>query len=166
MNEHLTLQDIADRTRIHPERLRYVFDQKLLPGLRRGVGERLGSRGRGVPRSLTAFEAFSVACAALLLGAGLRRQTVMDCMDVLCAYSVPGSRDWADIPLYQAFEERDMSVLEIGDGANVRLVGSSNDRRKPLDFPWRQIGTGAEVREYEPLVLLTINTAKLRRCFA
>lgn len=125
----------------------------------------MGSRGRGIPRSLTAFEAFSVACAALLLNAGLRRQAVIQCMDDLVRSMVPGSRRIADVALYKAFEERDVVVLEIGDGDHLRLIGSEDYLRRPLKFGWHQIATGTEVPGYEPMVLVSINLAKLRRCF-
>jgi hypothetical protein len=158
----LNLTDLEMRTGIARERLRYILDQKLLPGLR-GTAP-VGSSGRGVPRVFSPFEAFGVACAALLLETGLRRQAVADCMDVICAYEVPGSRNANDVPIFQAFQQRDAAYLEVGDGAHVRIYGSPDYRRRPLAFGWRKIATGEAVEGYEPLVVVQINVRKLRKC--
>ena len=122
--------------------------------------------GRGIARVYTPFEAFGIACAAAMIGAGLRRRTVMNCFDLICSPTKPGSRNLNDIPLYQAFEKREVALLEVGDQVNVRIYGSEDFRKRKLDYGWRQIETGAELKNYEPTVVVGINVAKLRACFS
>jgi hypothetical protein len=138
-----TLADIQGCTGIPLERLRYALDQRLLPAQRRGRTGGLGSRGRGVPRLLTAFEAFGIACAALLLDAGLRRRTVRACLGLLSSCGVPAIRTPEDVPLYQAFQTREVAWLEVGDQANVRLCGPENCATTVPGFAWRQVRTRA-----------------------
>lgn len=121
--------------------------------------------GRGVARTYTPFEAFGIACAAAMIGAGLRRRTVMNCFDLIGSPTKAGSRNLDDNPLHQAFEKRDVAILEIGDQINVRIQGSEDFRKRELDFGWRQIETGAKLTNYEPTVVVGINVAKLRTCF-
>ena len=156
-----TLQQIAEATGLNPERVRYVIDQRILPGERKGAY--IGSHGRGKARTYTAFVAFGIACAAAMIGAGLRRKTVRKCFDHICSYT---SHNMHDMPLYQAFQKRELAVLEIGDHVNVRIIGSEDYRTRKLSFGWRQIETGAALNDYEPLVVVGINVAKIRSSIA
>jgi hypothetical protein len=140
-----------------------VIDQKILLGQRKGVEICLGSHGRGIARTYTPFEAFGIACAAAMIGAGLRRKTVRNCFDLICSYIVPKSRNVRDVPLFQAFQKREVAMLEIGDHLNVRIYGSEDYRKKKLRFGWRQIETGTTLTDYEPLVVVGINVAKIRK---
>jgi hypothetical protein len=70
------IAEIAERIGLPVRQVRYVLDHGIMPGLK-PAGE-----GRGTPRYLTAFGAFGVACAALLLQAGLRREVVYACLAV------------------------------------------------------------------------------------
>ena len=158
MKESFKLKDIESATGISVQRLRYVLDQGILPG----SSGPSWSRGRGSPRSFTPFEAFGIVCAALLLGAGLRRRAVKDCLEILCT-SFGDRRDVASVPLYQAFQQRAVASLEIGDGDYVRLIGSEDYRRRPLIFAWRQISTKRDMAMCEPLVTVRVDVAKLRR---
>ena len=158
MDESFNLQDIHASTGIAIQRLRYVLDQAMLPGTRTPAW----SRGRGSPRVFTAFDAFAIACAALLLKAGLRRRVVRDCMTITCDNN-EGRRDVASVPLYQAFRERSTAFLEVGDGDFVRLVGAGDYLRRPLLFGWVMISTKMLAEAYEPLVTIRIDVARLRR---
>ena len=102
MIETCSLAQIAKLTGINAERIRYVIDQKLLPGLRNEC-----SVGRGTPRIFTAVEAFAVACAAFMITAGLRRSTVAKCLDLLCTSRGNSRTIIADTPIYQALYKRD-----------------------------------------------------------
>ena len=58
------LARIAATSGLSPRKLRYTLDNDLLPG-------RVGaSRGRGVPRSFTPYEAFGLVLATQMLEAG------------------------------------------------------------------------------------------------
>ena len=158
MERLLNLKDIHASTGIAMQRLRYVLDQGLLPG----ANAPSWRRGRGSPRVFTAFEAFGIACAALLLKAGLRRRAVKECISITCAFQ-KGRRDLSKVPLYRAFEERSAAYLEVGDGDFVRLVGSEDHLRHRLLFGWVSISTGTSAEGYEPLVTIRVDIARLRR---
>jgi hypothetical protein len=158
MDESFDLAGIQNATGIRVQRLRYVIDQGLLPG---GSGPSW-QRGRGTPRVFTAYSAFGVACAALLLKAGLRLSVIKRCMEIVCSYN--GDRhDVSEIPLYQAFMQRSTAHLEVGDGDYIRLQGSEDYLRHPLSFGWIDISTREVVEMYEPLVTIRIDVARLRR---
>ena len=70
MDESFTLSTLSERTGIPVPRFRYVVDQGVLPVQFR---QESGSHGRGTPRTFTPLEAFAIACAALMIEAGLRR---------------------------------------------------------------------------------------------
>jgi hypothetical protein len=158
MDESFDLADIQDATGITVQRLRYVLDQGLLPG---GSGPSW-RRGRGSPRVFTAFSAFGVACAALLLRAGLRLSVIKHCMEIVCSYSGE-RREVTEIPLYQAFQQRSTAHLEVGDGNFIRLQGSEDYMRRPLSFGWIDISKRDQAEMYEPLVTVRIDVARLRR---
>ncbi len=156
----MKISEIVDRTGIAQRRLRYVLEEGLLPG------GNAASDGRGTARKFTPFEAFSIACAALLLESGLKRALVRDCLAVLCGPGNRRTRCDADVPLYQAFVTREIARLEVGDWVNIRLCGSGACKQRGLDTGWRQIHTGAEVQGYEPLILISIDVAAIRRQLA
>src|SRR5438128_1123253 len=70
----MDLQALARHAVVPLRRVRYVIDQEFLPRLPR----RLQTHRAGRPRDLSAGDAFLVACAALLLHCGARRQTLME----------------------------------------------------------------------------------------
>lgn len=153
----MTLADLADRTMVPLRQLRYTLDHGLLPGAQSA------SRGRGSYRSFTEFEAFGIACSALMLVAGLRQGVVRDCLTLLSRYPTKRARRITEVPLYQAFHASDGAYLEVGDGVNIRLSGSSPFPRLQFDTGWRQIATGARVTDaYEPLVIISLNVGALR----
>src|SRR4051794_27578092 len=140
----MTLAELADRTALLPRQLRYVLDHGLLP-----VGK-IERRGRGSPRTFTEFEAFGIACAALMLEAGLRQSVVRDCVGLLCRYAGE-TRRVTDVPLFKAFQPHKLARLEVGDGVNVRLHGSGPLSHQRFDTGWQQIATGAQLAgDYEP----------------
>jgi len=159
MNEGLDLTDIASRVGIDTQQLRYVLDQKLLPGAQ----SLAGSAGRGRARRFTAFEAFAIACAAFLLQAGLGRRRVSDCLNVISDYEDREDRSISRVPLFQAFQRGEVAFLEVGDGRCVRLVGSQDDRGRVLESGWRELRSGAKLPMCEPLISLRIDIGRLRK---
>jgi len=154
----MTLAELASRTALSPRQLRYVLDHGLLPA------GRIESRGRGAARSFTNFEAFGIACAALMLQAGLRQAVVRDCLALLCRYRKQGRKEAKDVPLYFAFRANSAARLEVGDGVNVRLSGAGQSSREKFDTGWRQIATGAELGDgYDPVIAIGINLGLLSR---
>jgi hypothetical protein len=150
------LARIAATSGLSPRKLRYTLDHDLLPG---GEG---ASRGRGVPRSFTPFEAFGLVLATQMLEAGLKRALVRDCLARLCRGS---GRDVATGPLYRAFMASGPSRLEVGDWRHVRLVSTAR-RPSPVadvDTGWLPLGGQAgPPATYAPLVTLGLDIGQLR----
>jgi hypothetical protein len=154
----MTLADLAKRTSLSTRQLRYVLDHALLPA------GRIESRGRGAVRVFTDFEAFAIACAAVMLQAGLRQVVVRDCIALLCRYEDNGLREINKVPLYRAFEPKRTATLEVGDGVNVRVLVSGSLPDHKFDTTWRQIATGAVLGDgYSPLIVISINLGLLSR---
>jgi len=136
-----------------PRQLRYVLEHEIFSG------GKAASEGRGNERSFTEFEAFGIACAALMFRGGLRRATVKQSMALIC----PNIRDLKKIWLYQAFSATGETILEIGDNVNVRIHIASDLRSENFDSGWCQITTGAKLKEdYEPDFKFQIDVGKLR----
>jgi hypothetical protein len=149
----MTLADISERTGISTRRLRYVLEHGVLPG------GKLASEGRGNERRFTEFEAYGIACAALLLEAGLRRRTVQRCLAAMC----PAGRDLSNNWLYQGFYATGETLLEVGDNVNVRMQSQSILRQGKFDTGWLQLCTGARLQgDYQPLVTIRLDIGKLR----
>jgi hypothetical protein len=148
------LAAIAARSGLPVRKLRYVFDHRLLPG---GAAN---SRGRGAARSFTPFEAFGLVVAATMLGAGLKRALVRDCLAELCRGA---GRDVHTVPLYRAFTAAGPARVEVGDWSYVRLLVSGRPSGPPSGTPWLPLGGGEPpVAPYTPLVALTLDVGRLR----
>jgi hypothetical protein len=163
-----SLAKIAERAALPIERLRYVIDSRILPGrrhLKPGAGA--SNPGRGIPRVFTPDEAFALVVVVLRLEGGIRRRVVQDCMDLLTESLVPDSRRYRDITLVRVLYDEAVVALEIGDGLNVRLVFKDPPFKSKSELPraWIQPQTRATVENYDPLLLVRINLAKIRNHF-
>jgi hypothetical protein len=169
--DSFTLADLEQRTGVSVDRLRYILDARILPGTRRGpqvLWQK--SPGRGVARTFTPYEAFGIVVAILMLDAGVKRDTLKRCLDLVCQ-PAPGTGRFQTSMLWRAFVEPGIGSLELGDGLNVRLAHSAaaTDRGlgsgrspQPAD-PWWQLQTRQPLADgYDPLVTIRINVAGLR----
>ena len=149
----MTIYEIGVRTGMSPRQLRYVLEHDVF------AGGKAASEGRGNERSFTEFEAFGIACAALMFLGGLRRATVKRSIAVIC----PPGRDMRKNPLFRALSATDETILEIGDNVNVRMYNASSRRSENFDTGWCQITTGAELKvDYQPDIKVQIDVGKLR----
>jgi hypothetical protein len=163
-----TLAEIAERAVLPIERLRYVVDTGILPGLRRSKSEAAARQpGRGIPRKFMGFEAFSLVLVVLMLEGGVRRRVVREFMRLLMKPIVPSSQPSGVAPLIQVFKNEKIVALEIGDGLNVRLLFDEPDPAKSACQPsrWIQPGTRAIIDDYDPRLAVRINLARLREYF-
>jgi hypothetical protein len=157
---HYSLAEIHQRTRIAESRLRYAVDQKLLPDLRSQCP--IGSCGRGTARRFTDLEAFALACAVLLLEAGLRRQTVKDCMDCLCG-SRPHGNQRARSSLQEVFDDPAVVELQIGDACLIRLGHREGCQGASTLGGWTRITKNVgRLSGHVPSVIVSIHVAPLR----
>ena len=160
MDESLTLVEIENRAGVALNRLRYVIDSKILPGNRDRAT--VWQARRGVARKFTKFEAFGIVVTVLLLDHGVKRNVVMQVMDLLCDYTKPKTRDLRYMPLYSAFLDKTVTALQIGDGVNMRLCANQPDVGGLPANAWLQVVTRARIEQFAPLVVMEINLTRLR----
>jgi hypothetical protein len=156
-----TIANIALVTDLESERLRYVIDQQLLPGARRPTCR---TGGRGIPRLYTPFEAFGLSCAAFMISAGLRRQRVAQCFDLLCRVPKKSPRS-SNTLLQSAFDHHRVTHLEVGDDVNLRFRSTGISEETKSLVEWHQIATGATVVDFAPWVSISIDIQKVRKLF-
>ncbi len=90
---------------------------------------------------------------------GLRRATVKRSIAAIC----PSARNLKKNSLYKALFATGETILEVGDNVNLRMYGASRIRSGNFDTGWRQIATGAELKDkYQPYVKVQIDVGKLR----
>jgi hypothetical protein len=165
-----SLAEIAERAALPIERLRYVIDSGILAGRRHRKPKAGASNpGRGIPRAFTNDEAFALVTVVLMLEGGIRRRAVQGCLDLLTESLVPDSRRLRDITLIRVLHDETVVALEIGDGLNVRWVCKEGPlkRNGELELPrtWIQPKTRATIENYDPLLLVRINLARIRNHF-
>lgn len=152
----MDLQEIASRTGMPIRKIRYVIDHRVLPGLRaEGQPDAVGRA-----RFLTEFEGFGVACAAMMFELGLRKEKVIEFLDVLCSFSweQKSSQRHPTPALLKAFDRRaNPAVVMLGDGVNVRIQIGNRDTK------WFRKDKGHPLPEgSEPLGFVTLDLARLR----
>ncbi len=88
-------------------------------------------------------------------------------MDLLAASVIPNSRRIRDVLWTRVVLDEAIVALEIGDSLNVRLVFQGDPLRMNRELPrtWIQPPTGATVENYDPLLVVRINLAKIRKDF-
>ena len=162
----MDIQEIVRRARLPSRLVRYTIDQRLLPGLRGRLQKHLA----GQPRSFTPMEAYFIACAALLLEGGAKRQTVTKVLARLAAMPWPAALETGSPTSRQRAVARPTTAVEaiyswaceptatlcIGDGANLRI------KLGRLDTGWIEPRAFAPLREdYQPRVLIELDLATL-----
>ena len=135
------------------------LDHRLLPGLRVAGQPDLVGRAR----ILTDLEGFAVACAAILLESGVRKEAVVEFMDGLSGFPMEKSRlgRRPRSAIQRAFEPRvTPAEAMLADGTNLRFKFGREDTG------WVQPGpTPPLPRGYQPRVVISIDLARLRDAF-
>lgn len=152
----MDLQTLAIRTGVPIRKLRYVLDHRLLPGMR--IKHALEFVGH--PRSFAEHEGFGIACAAALVEAGVRRESISLFMDALCGL-VLKSQSKRRIPrtvFLAAFEDgAEPAIAIIADNAVVRFT------IKQFDSGWIEPRAFNRISDFSPRVTIQLDLAKLRR---
>lgn len=154
----MDIATLASRVGLSTRRLRYVLDQKLLPGLKKMAP------GRGVPRSFDEFSAFTIALAGFMLEMGLKKNLVDVCITSALNYEHQ-ERSMDNVPLYLAYQATS-AWLELGDGAYFRIRAESPHypRRSNFETPWTSLQDGVVVpKKYEPFIKVVIDLGNLRK---
>src|SRR5262249_21039434 len=152
--------------RLPVRKVRYVLDQKLLPGQQ----GRLQTHRAGRPRSFTRRDAFFLAAAALLLTGGIRRLTVRSVMQHLTELTWPKEptsqptrhhrpgnyRPPNGIEAVYAHSSISTALLCIGDGVNLRLTSATRTSA------WLEPRSGATLSsDYQPQVVIQLDLHSL-----
>lgn len=151
----MDLQTISSRTGIPSRTLRYVVDHKMVPTLR--VKTRDNEVGR--PRVFADDYGVAIACAALLLQAGVRRETAENCIRILAAVNTKPESPSKGISIATVMERRPKSaIVEFGDGVTCRLIFPLDD----FDSGWLSISPPARLaKDYKPSVTFSLDIGKL-----
>jgi hypothetical protein len=153
----MDLTDIHRKTTLPVRKLRYVLDHGLLPGTR----VKTDLQRVGHPRSFTDFEGFSIAVAAALLDAGLRRGIIARFFDAMTQieWRKIGPRNRLIGPLETAFYSPESSSrAEIADGRYLAIrIGAQ--KKLWVDLQSARFNS---VR-YEPRIIVTINLSRIRQ---
>jgi hypothetical protein len=166
----MDVQEIARRTGLPVRKVRYVLDQRVLPGMRGRPQTHLA----GQPRSFTDREGFYIACAAVLLEGGVQRRTVVEVLARLpdLPWPLPGSGD-APQTLRQRAVGRPRSAVEAlylgGGGPALVLIGDAVNLRLQVggvDTGWLEPRSLARLDEgYRPRVTIQLNLEPLQDAF-
>jgi hypothetical protein len=109
----LDLQTLIERTGLPPRTLRYVLDHDVVPNLRIS----LAVHEAGRPRIFGDDFGVAVACAAILLEAGLKRRAVQQLLTQMAGANWPDGK----LILPGILMGRNAVLVEFGDGANLRF---------------------------------------------
>ncbi len=152
----MDLTEIHRQTKLSLRKLRYVLDHGILPGTR----VKTDSSRVGHPRSFSPFEGYSIAVAAALLEAGLRRGLVARFFDAMTEieWERPGPQRPKLVPLECSFRASvTPCVAEIADG---RYLAVKIGRK---EMPWADLQSPRFNRvRYEPRIVVTVDLARLR----
>jgi hypothetical protein len=166
----MDVQMIARGARLHARKIRYIVDQRLLPGMRGRVQMNLAGR----PRSFTELEGYFIACAALLFEGGARRNTIMAAFARLADMPWPlSTADVSPSTLLQRVLTQPRTALEalyyapgegaqvlIGDGVNLRL------KLRGADSGWIEPRSLARLDDsYHPSVVVQLDLQLLQAAF-
>lgn len=151
----MDLQTISSRTGIPSRTLRYVVDHKMIPTLH--VTTRDNEVGR--PRVFADDYGVAIACAALLLQAGVRRETAENCLRILAAVNTKPEAPSKGISIATVMERRFKSaIVEFGDGITGRLFLPFDD----VDTGWLSMKPLAQLaKDYRPSVIFSLDIGRL-----
>jgi hypothetical protein len=152
----MNLQSIAERTGLPLRTLRYVVDHKLVPNLRVRVSEHEVGR----PRLFADDVGVAIACAALLLEAGLKRDAVERIIHALAELNFRPENPRKGLTIADIIRNRTPAVILIGDGKNCRGLIESES----LDSGWLQVRPLARLaKDYAPMVVVQFDLGRLVR---
>jgi hypothetical protein len=165
----LSLNEISNRTGVPVSLVRYAVNHNVIgPDRYRSGDKPTVGRGRGHARAFSVFSSFTIALAAVLLGAGLKRELVRKALDTIFGWA--GShlkRKGPAVEAFVLFTKAPSLVLEIGDGQYARAVVDDSAERQSTFLPggamnWTNIDTGKPlVGGYQPVVTVQIRLASI-----
>ena len=147
------LKHVSDRLSLPIRRLRYVLDQDLVPYRDWLVVE----DDVGHPRRFDEITAVYIACSALLLESGHKRDAIRDLMKAIGKVQ-PKGRNPLNVPILgQAVLSNRSAVVKVGDGKYVRwIVGKQ-------DSGWVNPGPPpAKLKTYTPKIIVEVNLGEIR----
>lgn len=165
----LSLNEISDRIGVPVSLVRYAVNHEVIGPNRYRPGDKpTVGRGRGHARSFSIFSSFSIALAAGLLGAGLKRELAKKALDAIFLWA--GSHLRKKGPAVEAFvlfTKAPSLILEIGDGQYARAVVDNASERQSTRLPggamnWTNIESGESLPGvYQPMVTVRVRLASI-----
>jgi hypothetical protein len=151
----MDLQTISSRTGIPSRTLRYVMDHKMVPTIR----VKILDNEVGRPRVFADDYGVAIACAALLLQAGVRRETVENCLRILAALNTNPSSPAKGISIATILQQKpESAIVDFGDGVTGRLRIPDTT----VDTGWMSIEPLARLdKSYCPKVTISIDVGQL-----
>jgi len=167
----ISLDEIADRVGVPVSLVRYTVNHELVDPARYCAGDKAKvGRGRGHRRTFSIFSAFSIALAAAMLGAGLKRKLVRRALDAIFDWAGSGlQKKGPAVEAFLVFAGAESLTLEVGDGRYVRTVVNRSDGDQPSLLPtramkWTDMTTGATLMgSYRPTVTVSVRLARIAR---
>ena len=149
----MDLRELSRRVDVPVRRLRYVLDHGLVP-------QRdwfLADNEAGTPRKFDNITAVFIACAAFLLDAGYRRESIRDFM-LAVGQLYPQGRNPLRLPLLaNAITSNTDATIAIGDATHVRCTAGKKDSG------WYRIGNKPTAdTSYIPKVVVQVDLSQIR----
>jgi hypothetical protein len=166
----MDVQMIAQRAQLSARKIRYILDQRILPGVR----ARQETHQAGQPRFYTKMEGFFIAFAALMLEGGVQRKTIIEALARLVDMPWPflGEEAGPLTPLQKALSTSRTALealynipggqaeILIGDGVNLRF------KVPKADTGWFEPRSLARLAgDYRPLVVIQLDLGSLKSRF-
>ena len=150
----MNLQTIATRTALRTRTLRYVMDHKIVPSAQVRVIHNEAGRSRDFADDL----GVGIACAAFLLEAGMRREAVASCIQILAGLNTRPDSPAKGITLVTVISKRLNAVVQFGDGVSGRLLLPEEN----IDSGWLSTQPLAKFdASYSPTVVVEIDIGRL-----
>ncbi len=156
---NFTLRQISEITSIPIRRVRHILDQEII------AHRRWYSDDEGwASRRLNLDGAILAAAASHLVSVGFGRSRVREIIASAEAIQPkylkknPLNHSWLDVVL---FEDRETSVIEIGDGNHLRMTAGTRDSG------WYQLTSDSPIleKDYSPIVTTVIDMFRIRQLF-
>ena len=154
----MILSELVARTGISTRMAKYVLDHQIVPEPIHKVVE-----ARGEPREFDEITAMQIALAAKLLGAGVKRNLVVQLIRKLSAKIRQRKNE---TPFEWMAKESLPLMLHVGDGQTMRLTMKGSRKLtngKDFDTGWQAMDTKqGDAEQEDPDVVLRIALGRIR----
>lgn len=150
----MDIKTLSERTSIPVRQVRYVMDQRLVPQQSWFVDEYAVGRARAFDETAAVF----IACAAYLLDAGYKRESVRDFLTATCKVMPESKRNPLNYPVVRIIVAGNSTAkVQFGDGRYLRWITSRGTGS------WIDTSVaGNTVASVSPKVIVELNFSEIR----